>query len=111
MTRRVHRGFEGRYVQQTGNSRRAHGLKHAAREFGVGAAKSRAAEAALVENPDQIDQHVVAAQAGLRVNDVIIAVGRTPVASVKTFREAAKGLNLLLLNVSRGSTVVLIPIR
>ena len=52
-----------------------------------------------------------AAQAGLRTNDLIVAVGRTPVSNTKTFREAAKGLNLLLLNVRRGSQVVLIPIR
>jgi len=52
-----------------------------------------------------------AALAGLRANDVIMAVGRTAVTSTKTFREAAKGLNLLLLNVRRGSTIVLIPIR
>jgi Do/DeqQ family serine protease len=52
-----------------------------------------------------------AAQAGLRANDLIVAVGRAPVSNTKTFREAAKGLNLLLLNVRRGSQVVLIPIR
>jgi len=52
-----------------------------------------------------------AALAGLRANDLIMAVGRTQVTNTKTFREAAKGLNLLLLNVRRGSTIVLIPIR
>jgi Do/DeqQ family serine protease len=52
-----------------------------------------------------------AAQAGLRANDLIVAVGRTPVSNTKSFREASKGLNLLLLNVRRGSAVVLIPIR
>jgi Do/DeqQ family serine protease len=52
-----------------------------------------------------------AAQAGLRANDLIVAVGRAPVAGLKSFREAAKGANLLLLNVKRGSAVVLIPIR
>jgi serine protease Do/serine protease DegQ len=52
-----------------------------------------------------------AAQAGLRANDLIVALGRTPVANTKSFREAAKGLNLLLLNVRRGSAVILIPIR
>ena len=41
----------------------------------------------------------------------IVAVGRTPISSIKAFREAAKGANLLLLNVKRGSAVVLIPIR
>ena len=52
-----------------------------------------------------------AAQAGLRANDLIVAIGRAPVASLKSFREAAKGANLLLLNVKRGSAVGLIPIR
>src|ERR1700734_1245978 len=52
-----------------------------------------------------------AAQAGLRTNDLIIGVGRTPVSNTKSFREASKGIKLLLLNVRRGSGVVLIPIR
>jgi Do/DeqQ family serine protease len=52
-----------------------------------------------------------AAQAGLRANDLIVGVGRTPVSNTKAFREACKGLNLLLLNIRRGSAVVLIPIR
>ena len=52
-----------------------------------------------------------AAQAGLRANDLVVAVGRTPVTTLKAFREAAKGATLLLLNVKRGSAVVLIPIR
>jgi Do/DeqQ family serine protease len=52
-----------------------------------------------------------ASQVGLRANDLIVAVGRTPVSSTKTFREAAKGVNLLLLNVRRGAAVVLIPVR
>jgi Do/DeqQ family serine protease len=52
-----------------------------------------------------------AAQAGLRTNDIIVGVGRTPVTNTKGFREAAKSLNLLLLNIRRGSASVLIPIR
>jgi Do/DeqQ family serine protease len=52
-----------------------------------------------------------ASQAGLRANDLIVGVGRTPVTNTKTFREAAKSVSLLLLNVRRGSAVVLIPIR
>jgi Do/DeqQ family serine protease len=52
-----------------------------------------------------------ASQAGLRSNDLIVGVGRTPVASTKEFREAAKGATLLLLNIRRGSAAVLIPIR
>ncbi len=52
-----------------------------------------------------------ASQAGLRANDLIVAVGRTPVANTKTLREAAKGASVLVLNVRRGSAALLIPIR
>jgi Do/DeqQ family serine protease len=52
-----------------------------------------------------------AAQAGLRANDLIVGVGRTPVSNTKALREAAKGASVLVLNVRRGSAVVLIPIR
>jgi S1-C subfamily serine protease len=52
-----------------------------------------------------------AAQSGLKANDLIVGVGRTPVSNTKTFREAAKGVNVLVLNVRRGSAVLLIPIR
>src|SRR6266403_4612907 len=52
-----------------------------------------------------------ASQAGLKANDLIVGVGRTPVSNTKNFREAAKGANVLVLNVRRGSAVFLIPIR
>jgi serine protease Do/serine protease DegQ len=52
-----------------------------------------------------------ASVAGLRSNDLIVGVGRTPVSGMKAFREAAKGVNLLMLNVRRGSSTLLIPIR
>ncbi len=52
-----------------------------------------------------------AAQNGLRANDLIVAVGRTPVASTKSFKDAAKNANVLLLSVRRGSSVQLIQIR
>ena len=52
-----------------------------------------------------------AAVAGLQPNDLIVGVGRTPVSSIKTFREAVKGVNLLMLNVRRGPSTLLIPIR
>jgi hypothetical protein len=42
---------------------------------------------------------------------LIVAVGRTPISNIKTLREAAKGASVLLLNVRRGSAVVLIPLR
>jgi len=52
-----------------------------------------------------------AAQAGLRANDLIVGVGRTPVTNTKAFREAAKGATVLVLNVRRGSNALLIPVR
>jgi Do/DeqQ family serine protease len=52
-----------------------------------------------------------AAQSGLRVNDEIVGVGRTPVTNMKSFREAAKGVSVLLLKVRRGSDTLLLPIR
>jgi S1-C subfamily serine protease len=52
-----------------------------------------------------------AAQNGLRANDLIVAVGRTTVTNTKTFRDAAKGASVLVLNVRRGSNALLIPIR
>jgi Do/DeqQ family serine protease len=52
-----------------------------------------------------------AAQSGLRTNDLIVGVGRTPVTNTKSFREAAKGASVLVLNVRRGSAVLLLPIR
>jgi S1-C subfamily serine protease len=52
-----------------------------------------------------------ASQAGLRANDLIVAVGRVSVANTKALREAAKGATLVLLNVKRGSALILVPIR
>jgi Do/DeqQ family serine protease len=52
-----------------------------------------------------------AAQAGLRPNDLIVGVGRTPVTNTKSFRDAAKGASVLILNIRRGSAAMLIPIR
>jgi Do/DeqQ family serine protease len=58
-----------------------------------------------------VQEGSAAAQNGLRVNDLIVGVGRTPVSNTKTFKEAAKNANVLVLNVRRGSTVQLIQIR
>src|SRR5277367_5946513 len=52
-----------------------------------------------------------AAQNGLRANDLIVGVARTPVSNTKTFKEAAKNANVLVLNVRRGSVAQLIQIR
>jgi S1-C subfamily serine protease len=50
-------------------------------------------------------------QAGIKGNDLIVGVGRTPVTNTKTFREAAGGAHLLVLNVRRGTALYLIPVR
>jgi len=52
-----------------------------------------------------------AAQNGMRANDLIVGVGRTPIANTKGLKEAAKNANVLVLNVRRGSSVQLIQIR
>ena len=52
-----------------------------------------------------------AAQNGLRANDLIVGVGRTPVANAKAFKQAVKSANVLVLNVRRGSVAQLIQIR
>jgi Do/DeqQ family serine protease len=52
-----------------------------------------------------------ASQSGIKANDLIVGIGRTPVSNIKTFREAAKGANVLVLNIRRGPIVLLIPLR
>jgi Do/DeqQ family serine protease len=52
-----------------------------------------------------------ASQGGLRMNDVILGVGRTPVSDLKSLREAIKGAALLVLKVRRSGDIILIPIR
>jgi Do/DeqQ family serine protease len=52
-----------------------------------------------------------AAQNGLRANDLIVGVGRTAVTNTKSFKDAAKNANVLVLNVRRGSVSQLIQIR
>jgi S1-C subfamily serine protease len=52
-----------------------------------------------------------AAQRGLRAGDVIVAVNRRRVSSVGELREASEGASSLLLNIRRGSTQLLLPIR
>ena len=73
--------------------------------------------AELADAPDggvlvkAIQEGSPAAQNGLRANDLIVGVARTPITNTKTFKEAAKNANVLVLNVRRGSTVQLIQIR
>ncbi|HVC02841.1 MAG TPA: DegQ family serine endoprotease [Steroidobacteraceae bacterium] len=58
-----------------------------------------------------IQEGSAAAQSGLRANDLIIGVGRNPIANTKALRAIAKGADFLMLKVRRGSSVLLIPIR
>ncbi len=52
-----------------------------------------------------------AAQAGLRSNDVIVGVNQASVGSVQQLWERAQGVSTLVLEVRRGSTIVLVPVR
>ncbi|HEY1875130.1 MAG TPA: DegQ family serine endoprotease [Steroidobacteraceae bacterium] len=52
-----------------------------------------------------------AAQAGLRAEDVIVGANRGRVSSVHELRERAKGAAVLVLEVRRGATVLLVPLR
>jgi S1-C subfamily serine protease len=53
-----------------------------------------------------------ASRAGLRENDVIVAVNRAKVASLQQLRErAGQGGSSLVLEVQRGKSSVLIPLR
>jgi hypothetical protein len=47
----------------------------------------------------------------LRENDVIVAVNRVRVRDAAHLRELAKGATMLVLNVRRGRTALLIPLR
>src|SRR5882762_1419632 len=74
--------------------------------------------AELADAPDgggvvvnKIQEASAAAQAGIRPNDVIVGVGRTPVTNMKSFREAVKGASVLVLKVRRGSDTLLLPVR
>jgi Do/DeqQ family serine protease len=52
-----------------------------------------------------------AAQSGLRNNDVIMGANRGRVTNVQLLRERAKGASVLVLEVRRGSSVIIIPLR
>jgi serine protease Do/serine protease DegQ len=52
-----------------------------------------------------------AAQRGLRANDTIIAVGRTRVANLADFQRATQGADAFVLQIKRGSAMLVIPIR
>src|SRR5580765_961828 len=52
-----------------------------------------------------------AAQAGLRAEDVIVGANRGRVSSVRDLRARARGAAVLVLEVRRGATVLLVPLR
>src|SRR5258708_2077580 len=74
--------------------------------------------AELADAPDgggvlgnKVQEASSASQAGIRANDAIVSVGRTPVTNMKSFREAVKGASVLVLKVRRGSDTLLLPVR
>jgi S1-C subfamily serine protease len=58
-----------------------------------------------------VQEASAAFQAGLRPNDIIVGVGRTAVTGMKSLREAAKGVSVLVLKVRRGGDILLLPLR
>jgi Do/DeqQ family serine protease len=63
---------------------------------------------AMVRN---IEPGSAAAQAGLRAEDVIVGANRGRVSSVRDLRDRARGAAVLVLEVRRGATVLLVPLR
>jgi serine protease Do/serine protease DegQ len=72
--------------------------------------------ATLVDAPDGgalvrgVEPGSAAAQAGLRSNDVIVGMNQARVASVQQLRERARGAATLVLEVRRGTAIVLVPV-
>ncbi len=52
-----------------------------------------------------------AAQNGLRSGDIIVGANRTKVTALPQLRDKAKGAAALVLEVRRGNTVLLVPLR
>ncbi|MDB6047049.1 MAG: Trypsin-like serine protease [Gammaproteobacteria bacterium] len=74
--------------------------------------------ATLADAPDaggalvkSVEPGSAAAQSGLRNNDVIVGANRGRVTNLKQLRERAKGTSVLVLEVRRGNTILLIPLR
>jgi len=66
------------------------------------------ASGALVRS---VEAGSAAAQAGLRAADLIVGANRGKVGTVRELHERAKGAAVLVLEVRRGNTVLLIPLR
>jgi Do/DeqQ family serine protease len=58
-----------------------------------------------------VEPNSAAAQAGLRADDVIVGANRGRVGNLHELRERAKGAALLVLEVRRNNTVLLLPLR
>jgi Do/DeqQ family serine protease len=58
-----------------------------------------------------VDSGSPAAAAGIRSDDVIVAVNQSKVASIKQLRERSAGLATLVIEVQRGKSTVLIPVQ
>jgi len=74
--------------------------------------------AALADAPDSggalvrsVEPGSAAAQAGLRADDLIVGANRGKVANLHELRERAKGAAVLVLEVRRGNSVLLIPLK
>jgi Do/DeqQ family serine protease len=74
--------------------------------------------ATLADAPDAggalvraVEPGSAAAQAGLRADDVIVGANRGRVDSLRDLRERARGAAVLVLEVRRGNTVLLVPLR
>jgi serine protease Do/serine protease DegQ len=74
--------------------------------------------AVLADAPDaggalvrSVEPGSAAAQAGLRAEDVIVGANRGRVSSLRDLRERAHGAAVLVLEVRRGATVLLVPLR
>jgi len=74
--------------------------------------------ATLADAPDgggalvkSVEPGSAAAQSGLRNNDVIMGANRGRVTNVQQLRERAKGASVLVLEVRRGNSVIIIPLR
>jgi Do/DeqQ family serine protease len=74
--------------------------------------------ATLADAPDgggalvrSVEAGSAAAQAGLRANDVIVGANRGRVGSLRELHERARGAAVLVLEVRRGNTMLLVPLR
>jgi serine protease Do/serine protease DegQ len=75
---------------------------------GAALADAPAGAGALVRS---VEPGSAAAQAGLHADDVIIGANRGRVSSLRELRERARGAAVLVLEVRRGNSVLLVPLR